>query len=253
MSLFNCRSLSDAVKRALSENPSQLLSQPNPSPYKTDNWVERGGILVSPETDYQVRVKELYGRYTGSSPSVSSDWGTGCFAVPLPLPPVPREEPQKAKWPAVRMGEVGQCQLQTPKTVIPDTVTTLLAYRAWEIEGDVIASLSYENQWEPKESMKATCQAEHCVPNRDHSCGIYGFKTLDILINQLRSDQWAFKADEYCLGVVELWGRYVEYEYGWRAQYAYPKELWFFGDQFENIAANYGVKYRVLPLENKNG
>lgn len=253
MSQSNYRSHADAVKAIVNENPSRFLNPSSQFILGSDRWVQRGGIWISPELERKLSniwaVGVDPGFYQISYPQPAGQFPS-LFSVPRnPLPP-----PEKVKWPDVKMGEVGQCELRTPKQRVPDMVSTILAYRAWEIDEGTICSLAYDHLWDPFKPLEATCYGEkHFVPDAVHGCGIYGFKTLDLLIGQLREDQWAFKADEFCLGVVELWGRYIELENGWRAQYAYPKELWFFSEEFEPVAANYGVKYRVLPMEKSNG
>jgi DNA-binding CsgD family transcriptional regulator len=64
--------------------------------------------------------------------------------------------------------------------------------------------------------MEATCNLgrTHQAPQADCTCGIYAVKTAE----QRMSSGGIF-------GEVYLWGTVVEHERGWRAQFAYPKNL----------------------------
>jgi hypothetical protein len=48
------------------------------------------------------------------------------------------------------------------------------------------------------------------------------------------------------IGEVEIWGRVIECENGWRSEYAYPKELWLLGEGLESLSWKYGVPVRRL-------
>jgi hypothetical protein len=60
------------------------------------------------------------------------------------------------------------------------------------------------------------CARGHEAPQYDCQCGFYATKEPD--------EHWATYSAAY--GKVALWGRIVEHERGYRAQYAYPLELW---------------------------
>lgn len=59
---------------------------------------------------------------------------------------------------------------------------------------------------------------EHTTPpGEDCACGIYALKSRDMNSHYLSgADAW---------GEVYLWGKYVEGDFGYRAQYAYPKSI----------------------------
>ncbi len=46
-------------------------------------------------------------------------------------------------------------------------------------------------------------------------------------------------------GQVSLWGRIIETTKGFRAQYAYPKELWLLDNSLEELGFIYGVPVRT--------
>jgi hypothetical protein len=103
---------------------------------------------------------------------------------------------------------------------IPDFVSPVVAYRVWNWTPSGLTSLNGEF-WLPNQSLKAKCSKfpnGHASPQRNCSCGIYAAKSLD----QLRMIGFA---DLGVCGEVYLWGTVVEHEFGWRAQFAYPKTL----------------------------
>lgn len=55
------------------------------------------------------------------------------------------------------------------------------------------------------------------LPISEHGLtGVYAFKTLA----ELKADVGERAPGGYCYGQVKLWGRIVEHEYGYRAEYA---------------------------------
>ncbi len=109
---------------------------------------------------------------------------------------------------------------------IPDYVSPIVAYRVWRWDGSGLASLMGEN-WPTGHALTAQCKRVrgvcvgsynncHQAPQESCTCGIYAARSLD----QLPEIYAAF-----ICGEVYLWGVVVEHELGWRAQYAYPKNL----------------------------
>jgi len=109
---------------------------------------------------------------------------------------------------------------------VPDYVFPIVGQRAWGWEDSKLTSLNGE-PWSAGLPLVAKCRylsnsprgsevgvARHEPPQIGCTCGIY-----------------AIKKDERCYsafgisGEVYLWGTIVEHEFGWRAQYAYPKTL----------------------------
>lgn len=69
----------------------------------------------------------------------------------------------------------------------------------------------------------------HPVPDEDCTCGIYAVKTLSLLVEEnaiasCRRLDWI--QDRLVLGAVDLWGKVVIHERGYRAQFARPTQLW---------------------------
>ena len=112
----------------------------------------------------------------------------------------------------------------------------LVGWRLWRIPcfGDTMLSINGA-VWKPREALRATCnkgatscRGHHC------ECGIYAWKKRgDVETNE----------DGYnCIkGEVWLWGKIIEHEKGYRAEYAYPKSFEKSADA-ERVAAIYGVR-----------
>jgi DNA-binding CsgD family transcriptional regulator len=100
---------------------------------------------------------------------------------------------------------------------IPDLISPIIGYRVWQWDGSRIASLN-GHAWLAGRAMEATCNLGrlHQAPQTDCACGIYAVKTAEQL-DRMRSGG--------IFGEVYLWGTVVEHELGWRAQFAYPKNL----------------------------
>jgi hypothetical protein len=74
------------------------------------------------------------------------------------------------------------------------------------------------------------------------SCGIYAMKSEERLITWW----WLYEA-AVCYGIVRLWGRLIEHEDGYRAEYAYPGELVCADrDVAMRIEQRYGVPVNVF-------
>jgi hypothetical protein len=81
----------------------------------------------------------------------------------------------------------------------------------------------------------------HEPPQTDCTCGIYAAKTL----HHLRSA--GFERYGIC-GEVFLWGKVVEHERGWRAQLAYPKNLFLSPDALPFTLAEIRSRLQALTL-----
>jgi hypothetical protein len=108
--------------------------------------------------------------------------------------------------------------------------------------------------WPPRAAVVAQCssyKSRHEAPHPNHECGIYGFsseaeaaqKFAEMAhANSSRGTIWAF-------GRVSLWGRVVECELGWRAQFAYPYDIAVFtdGKAADGLAAEYAIDVERRP------
>jgi len=108
---------------------------------------------------------------------------------------------------------------------VPDYISPVVAYRAWQLDANGLRSLSGE-PWHPSRPLAASCRASvrrtahhfHEAPEMNCTCGIYAAKSHA----DLRTAGYAGFGIH---GEVYLWGTVVEHELGWRAQYACPKNF----------------------------
>lgn len=108
--------------------------------------------------------------------------------------------------------------------------------------------------WEPRRAVVAHCsdfKARHEAPHRDHTCGIHAYSSRDdaechlaqfVRTNGKQGVSWA-------LGRASLWGRVIEHEQGWRAQYAYPYDVTVFTDGTApiGVGSEYAIDVDVRP------
>lgn len=133
----------------------------------------------------------------------------------------------------------------------PDYVQALTGWRAWDVRvksrGLRLEALGSEVKWKPKQQMVAKCtlpgRRQHAAPAFDCTCGFWAFKTVDMLTAALNG---SFGSEIKVLGSVSLWGKIVETENGYRAQYAYPSELWLMSREHEELGMIYDVPVRCL-------
>ena len=103
---------------------------------------------------------------------------------------------------------------------VADHISPIVGYRCWKWNGTKLVSLNDE-AWPPGKSLVADCKhsnGRHQPPHKGCECGIYAAKSPE----QLKGME---HVDPLISGEVNLWGTVVEHEFGWRAQYAYPKSL----------------------------
>lgn len=127
-------------------------------------------------------------------------------------------------------------------------------------EGDVIRIGSNPRPdyvWPPREAQPATCRGGSAgcdrPPRWGCRCGYYGLRR-EVFVQEMM--KWA-AAPFAVLGKVYLWGRVTVCERGWKAQYAYPAELYLPSDAGWDEATlvergknleDYGVPVDALPL-----
>ena len=102
---------------------------------------------------------------------------------------------------------------------IPDYMSPIIAYRTWQWDALGLRSLNQE-QWFPGQPLAASCRAKgcHCSPCLDCSCGVYAAKNFRHL-QAIGYSKYGIHGEAY------LWGTVVEHRLGYRAQFAYPKNL----------------------------
>lgn len=115
---------------------------------------------------------------------------------------------------------------------IPDYISPVVGYRVWRWNAAGLNSVC-GTLWPPGQPLEAVCKISSCktlggraaessachpAPQRDCMCGVYAAKTIHHLCSA--------GYDGYGIhGEVYLWGKVVEHQLGWRAQFAYPRTL----------------------------
>jgi hypothetical protein len=124
-------------------------------------------------------------------------------------------------------------------SLVPDRMTPVVGWRAWDVNDSQVRSLHSSFEWEPGKPTRAKCD----VPKRRHApkscrcsleaapganctCGIYAARSLDTLPDDYITDRNGF-----VLGRVALWGRTIVHDEGWRGELAYPQAFFLRPDQ----------------------
>jgi hypothetical protein len=100
----------------------------------------------------------------------------------------------------------------------------LSAWRTWGLSGSrdgrdvrLLPVAGPRRPWTTFEPTRAACRKRHAaVPDVDCRCGLHAMRASDALRRT---------RDPAVLGTVALWGRVVEHEHGFRAEWGYPQRL----------------------------
>ena len=139
----------------------------------------------------------------------------------------------------------------------------IVGWRLWHVRLHVdeyrLESFTWHHvSWPPRGRLEASCALHRAAPVGDHECGIYAFRTRALAEDLLRryTGIRQYYGREYrelppvrhgrpiALGSVSLWGRILVRERGFRAQYAYPYELFLIGGD-DDIARKLRDRYAV--------
>ena len=101
----------------------------------------------------------------------------------------------------------------------------IIAWRAWTLTGRADATglrlrpvAGRRLPWPPLRPAQAACKNAriHRAPDYACSCGLHGTRSADALRRT---------KNPTVLGTVALWGRVIEHDLGYRAEFAYPQRL----------------------------
>lgn len=144
-----------------------------------------------------------------------------------------------------------------PGFTAPDYIEPVVGWRAWDVVDDGaglrLRSPAFRSLWLPGREFVAECARSEAqlawagivrhtrAPDRACSCGVYAARTARQVTRYLRDLSRTPAPGLVCrvIGLVSLWGAIIEARVGWRAQRAYPKELWL------------PVRGRALPAANR--
>lgn len=136
----------------------------------------------------------------------------------------------------------------------------IVGWRQWNfMYPHFLANLGNDTIYVPREKIEARCgQEDHSEQQAPHltcTCGIYAYKEKPRLLGEIRITYGRPLAPpvsglRLVYGEINLWGKVIEHEDGYRAQFGYPKRLWC-TPAIEPLAGwigyVYGVPCEVMP------
>ncbi len=141
----------------------------------------------------------------------------------------------------------------------------IIGWRQWNfMYPHFLASLGNDTIYVPREKVEARCEPYSLIGTSVHqqqsphltcTCGIHAYKEKLTLLRQIRHEMAIpaiYSGLRLVYGEINLWGKVIEHEDGYRAQFGYPKRLWC-TTAIEPLAGwigyIYGVPCEVLPSE----
>jgi hypothetical protein len=138
---------------------------------------------------------------------------------------------------------------------IPDKISPEIGWRVWLVVAHgghdlrLHSAVQAKVAWEPRAELRAECRrlptpggfsgapsthdapSEACGTGGGHGCGIYAARTREACLQFLKGAYSPARVAgdsvvHRVLGRVALWGKVLEAERGWRAELAYPADIW---------------------------
>jgi hypothetical protein len=142
----------------------------------------------------------------------------------------------------------------------------IVGWRQWNfMYPHFLANLRQDTIYVPREKIEARCEqedhSEQQAPHLTCTCGIYAYKEKPRLLGEIRITYGRPLAPpvsglRLVYGEINLWGKVIEHEDGYRAQFGYPKRLWC-TPAIEPLAGwigyVYGVPCEVMPSGDGEG
>lgn len=129
-----------------------------------------------------------------------------------------------------------------PSRLLEDT---LVGYRYWTPRAADGMLFSMNNTMWPPTGLQAICTQHIRTPDKEDGCGIYASKTLEWLVRQFSSLLVNSRFNNCVVGIVHMWGHFIEYDEGYRAEWATPVVLYYQKHNYE-IAAKAGKLYNCI-------
>jgi hypothetical protein len=119
-------------------------------------------------------------------------------------------------------------------STLPTLTEPIVGWRTWDLSEGEAGPLLHPvgdsaEAWPPRVRLHAQCTRStfaawfgpgHAAPDRSCRCGIYAVRSLD----EFERPRPAWPPPPV-LGTVSLWGKVIEQQRGWRAEFAYPARL----------------------------
>ena len=128
--------------------------------------------------------------------------------------------------------------------VTPDRLGALRGFRCWNLYDGELRSKGNKFAWRPGENV-ARCSVNHAVPTRDCRCGLYAYKDQASLAHVL----WNDDSSREIMGEIDLWGRIIEYEEGYRAEQAEITAIYADPNLDRRAAARVAKEFNVPLVE----
>ena len=156
--------------------------------------------------------------------------------------------------------------------MIPDYCDALTAYRAWTAhENGLLVGQTHEEPWPPYEPFHARCGRVQGAGIREHvkdgrwlpapvwgcDCGVHALKSLEAAEARYHTGGPTYivvglgeqQKHHTVWGAVKIWGRIIEHSLGYRAEFAYPSELYTTDEKIAAaVCALYGVPCEVRAV-----
>lgn len=134
----------------------------------------------------------------------------------------------------------------------------LRGWRAWQVvegrEGLALTSWLMSTRWPARRALEGGCFLHGRQPVAHHHCGIHAFADHEDVLSYIEHGDEALgvfrrRPLAIAVGRVSAWGRVVAHTRGWRAQYAYPYDLYLTGGDrglARQLADRYAVETMLL-------
>jgi hypothetical protein len=134
--------------------------------------------------------------------------------------------------------------------IVPDSIEPIVGRRCWglaKIGGKFLLCSGFDQTiWPGHQPLAAQCARAHTPPGEGCGCGVYA------LAESERWPYYQFEGKGYAVwGEVLLWGTVVKGDKGYRAQFAYPKNLYLAHKDYRFVAP-LRESYQGVPVKLRN-
>lgn len=161
--------------------------------------------------------------------------------------------------------------------IIPDYCEPIVAYRAWGVnKAGELRAINFGDVWPAGRAARAVCRNgdrldqfavgapkkiavghavraglfawHHDAPHKGCSCGLYAHKeSAGSFVKSARTEP------DRVWGECHLWGRIIDHEFGYKAEFAYPKSLSTNSPHATAVAERYGVACEYVDPDTIDG
>ena len=166
---------------------------------------------------------KLYGNIAQASATWGPAWSRHLISTSIGPDPYPGcMDPGCQMCASLRAAATAPPQKPLPKST---TTEAIIGYRVWEVRPAgrfaFLESVTQRTPWPVGEALKAHCISEY--PGVNSHNGLYAFKRRHTEAEYRAS--YGTEKTMLVYGTVALWGRVIEHQEGYRAEYAYPQSI----------------------------